>query len=113
MKFIAEIGWNFIGDLALAEEMIKAASESGADYAKFQIWNPEHLKKGPWDNDGRRQIYEKAFLNQDKILHLKSLVIIMGLNFLPQFSNTNPLSCLTVLLLMPLRSLAMNVIISH
>ena len=37
-KLIAEIGWNFIGDMKLAKEMITAAKESGADYAKFQIY---------------------------------------------------------------------------
>ena len=41
---IAEIGWNFMGDMQLAEKMIKEAKKSGADYAKFQYWNPEKLK---------------------------------------------------------------------
>ena len=38
-KLIAEIGWNFLGDLNLAKEMILAAKESGADFAKFQTWS--------------------------------------------------------------------------
>ena len=43
---IAEIGWNFIGNLNLAKKMILSAKNSGADFVKFQIWNPSNLKKG-------------------------------------------------------------------
>ena len=64
---VAEIGWNFIGDLSLAKRMILKAKKSGADAVKFQVWNPEHLKKGKWDTDGRRNIYKKAFLSEKKI----------------------------------------------
>ena len=62
-ELIAEIGWNHMGDMDIAEKMIKSASESGAKYAKFQTWSVERLKKGEWDNDGRREIYEKAQLS--------------------------------------------------
>ena len=57
-QIIAEIGWNHLGDIKLAEEMICAASESGADYAKFQTWSVKHLKPGPWDHDGRLELYK-------------------------------------------------------
>ena len=43
-KLIAEIGWNFLGNMNLAKEMISAAKESGADYAKFQTWSTKDLK---------------------------------------------------------------------
>ena len=46
--------------------MIDAAKKSGADFVKFQIWNPDNLKKGAWDDDGRRKIYNKFFLNKKK-----------------------------------------------
>ena len=62
-KLIAEIGWNHMGDMVLAKEMIAAASAAGADYAKFQTWSVDRLKSGSWDEDGRRQIYEKAELS--------------------------------------------------
>tara|TARA_B100000214_G_scaffold375602_1_gene363200 strand:- start:2021 stop:2839 length:819 start_codon:yes stop_codon:yes gene_type:complete len=65
-KLIAEIGWNFLGNISLAKKMILSAKKSGADYVKFQIWNPKNLKPGKWDLDGRRQIYNKAFLDQTK-----------------------------------------------
>ena len=57
---IAEIGWNFLGNLELAYKMINEAKKSGATHVKFQIWDPQYLKKGPWDKDGRREIYIKA-----------------------------------------------------
>ena len=63
---VAEIGWNFLGNLPLAKKMILAAKRNGADAVKFQMWNPRNLKKGPWDLDGRRKIYEKSFLDSKK-----------------------------------------------
>jgi len=65
-KIIAEIGWNHMGDMVLAKEMISAASESGADYAKFQTWSVANLKDGPWNEDGRLDIYKKAELSKEQ-----------------------------------------------
>ena len=59
-KLIAEIGFNYIDDIGLCKEMVQAAKDSGAEYAKFQYFDPKYLKPGPWDTDGRREIYEKA-----------------------------------------------------
>lgn len=67
---ISEIGWNFLGDIKLAKKMIDASNLSGCDTVKFQLWNPKNLKKGPWDDDGRKEIYDKAFLDQDKYKEL-------------------------------------------
>jgi N,N'-diacetyllegionaminate synthase len=64
IKIIAEIGWNHMGDISLARKMIKSASDNGADICKFQTWKTENLKSGPWDNDGRRQIYDRAQLKK-------------------------------------------------
>ena len=36
--------------------MIIEASKNGADICKFQSWDPDDLKEGEWDNDGRRDI---------------------------------------------------------
>lgn len=69
---ISEIGWNFLGDLELAKKMIDASILSGCNNVKFQLWNPNNLKKGPWDNDGRREIYKKTFLDYDKYHQLYS-----------------------------------------
>ena len=40
--------------------MISSAKRAGADVVKFKSGS-KFLKKGPWDEDGRRKIYEKAF----------------------------------------------------
>lgn len=80
---IAEIGWNFLGNLDLAKKMIIAAKESGADGVKFQVWNPKYLKKGAWDDDGRKEIYKKAQLNLEKF------------NDLYQFSINQKIDCFT------------------
>ena len=66
---VAEIGWNFLGDINLAKKMILSAKRSGADAVKFQIWNPKNLRKGSWDKDGRRKLYEKSFLDKKSINH--------------------------------------------
>ena len=70
INYIAEIGWNFMGDMDLASRMITDAKSADATIVKFQYWNPSKLAPGPWDVDGRRQIYEKAFLTKEKIAFL-------------------------------------------
>jgi N,N'-diacetyllegionaminate synthase len=67
LEFIAEIGWNFMGDNELAAKMIRAAKSAGATTAKFQYWNPDKLKDGPWFSDGRIDIYREAALSDQKI----------------------------------------------
>ena len=88
-KVIAEIGWNFMGDLELAKEMIIAAQESGADIAKFQYWNPGKLKPGPWDTDGRLEIYKAAALDDDKMLLLIDYCEQSGIEFLVSAFNAS------------------------
>lgn len=88
-KVIAEIGWNFMGDLALAKRMISSARSAGADIAKFQYWNPAKLKPGPWDTDGRIDIYRAAALDADKIETLSSLCAEVGIDFLISAFNAS------------------------
>ena len=80
--FIAEIGSNFDQSLERAKDLIFLAKESGADTVKFQYWDPSILKNGPWDTDGRREIYHKAFLDLPKIEHLISITEANELEFL-------------------------------
>lgn len=82
IEIIAEIGWNHMGDSDLAEKMISAAKSSGADVVKFQYWDPKYLKKGAWDSDGRREIYNKAALNPQKVIELKEISEDIGCAFL-------------------------------
>ena len=81
-KLIAEIGWNHMGDMKLAKEMISSAKGSGADFAKFQTFDIKRLKSGPWDQDGRRDIYEKAQLDLDKHIELKEYCDKVGIGFM-------------------------------
>ena len=88
-KVIAEIGWNFMGDMELAEKMIVAAKNSGADMAKFQYWEPSKLKPGPWDHDGRLEIYNAAALNEEKIRILMRLCHANKIEFLISAFNAS------------------------
>jgi len=86
-KIIAEVGWSHIGDMNLAKEMIDAAVECGADFVKFQTWSVSNLVSGEWDNDGRREIYEKAELSKDDHQLLFDYVKSKGANFLTSVFN--------------------------
>ena len=88
-KTIAEIGWNHMGDMTLAKEMISAAAESGADFAKFQTWSVDNLKSGPWDNDGRLEIYKKAGLTPDQHSELAEYCKTQKIKFLTSIFNIN------------------------
>ena len=72
LKIISEIGWNHMGDMSLAKKMIVDSKKSGADFAKFQTWKVKNLKNGPWNKDGRLEIYKKAELNENQ--HIDHLV---------------------------------------
>lgn len=87
INIIAEIGWNHMGSISLAEKMIKAAKSSGADYAKFQTWKVKNLRPGPWDNDGRKEIYTKAELNKEQYLKLKKICVRNKIKFLTSLFN--------------------------
>ena len=80
-KIIAEIANSHQGKPNNAIKLANKCIEAGADAVKFQIWNPKFLKKGKWDNDGRRKIYEKAQLTKKKYLELK------------KFSRKNSIRC--------------------
>ena len=82
IEVIAEIGWNHMGDSSIANDMIQSAKECGADTVKFQYWNPDYLKEGVWDTDGRREIYNKAALTEDKVNELQKMSQDAGCNFL-------------------------------
>ena len=82
IEVIAEIGWNHMGDSSIAKDMIQSAKECGADTVKFQYWNPDYLKEGVWDTDGRREIYNKAALTEDKVNELQKMSQDAGCNFL-------------------------------
>ena len=82
IKIIAEIGWNHCGDMDLAKQMAKAAHENGATYAKYQTWSVDRLKPGSWDEDGRRQIYEKAELTKENHIELINYCKEISISFI-------------------------------
>jgi len=86
---IAEIGWNHMGDMTLAKEMISAAAESGADFAKFQTWSVDNLRNGPWDHDGRLEIYRKAGLTREHHFELAEYCNSKNIKFLTSIFNVN------------------------
>ena len=91
IKMIAEIGWNHMGDMDLAEKIIISASKSGVDICKFQTWSEDNLKDGSWDVDGRREIYKKAQLSQDDHKLLKNICEKNSVKFLTSVFNKNDL----------------------
>jgi len=91
ISIIAEIGWNHMGDMSLAEKMIAEAAKNGADIVKFQTWSEQNLKSGPWDTDGRREIYKKAELTKEKHLHLMYLANQHKVEFLTSIFSLNQL----------------------
>ena len=87
IKLIAEIGWNHMGDIELAEKMIQSAALNGADICKFQSWNEKNLKSGDWDKDGRREIYKKAQLSIDDHKKLIQICKSYDVEFLTSVFN--------------------------
>ena len=89
ISIIAEIGWNHMGDMDLAEKMIKGAKESGCKIAKFQTWKVSRLTAGEWDDDGRRDIYKNAELSYEKHEFLKQKCAENSIEFLSSAFSVN------------------------
>jgi len=97
INLIAEIGWNHLGNIKLAKNMIKVAAKSGADYCKFQTWSEDNLKPGAWDNDGRRHIYKKAQLSPKMHYILKRECKKQNVKFLTSIFSLKDLDFLSIL----------------
>lgn len=83
-----------MGDMKLAEKMIVRAAESGADICKFQTWSERSLRPGPWDQDGRREIYRNAELSKEDHFFLKALCEKNSVNFLTSVFSVHDLEWL-------------------
>lgn len=86
---IAEIGWNFLGNLDLAKKMIKSAHQNGCKHVKFQLWDPKNLKRGPWDKDGRREIYNKAYLSNENYFALYKYCKLLNIDCFASVFSTH------------------------
>jgi N,N'-diacetyllegionaminate synthase len=78
---LAEIGINHGGVVSLAEKLIKAASEAGADGVKFQTFTADDLvsrEKSPeyWD------LFKKCELDRSQHKHLRDVANDLGMAFL-------------------------------
>lgn len=94
LKIISEIGWNHMGSMELAKKMIIESKNSGADFAKFQTWKVKNLKKGPWDDDGRIDIYRKSELSENQHYELKDFCQKNKIEFLTSIFNINDIKFL-------------------
>jgi sialic acid synthase SpsE len=88
-KLICEIGWNHLGKIKLAKKMIVAAKENGADFVKFQNFNVKNLMPGPWDFDGRRELYTKSQMTLKKQNILYKFCKKININFFSSVSSIN------------------------
>ena len=59
---IAEAGVNHNGKVNLAKKLVKIAKNAGADYVKFQYFNPEYLTT----NFSKQADYQKKTYKQKK-----------------------------------------------
>ena len=107
MKIIAEIGWNHMGDMSLAKQFISEAAKSGVDYCKFQTWSVKNLKSGSWDNDGRREIYTKAELTEEKHYELKDHCEKNNVKF--KFNSYFPIKTLNLIIWWFIQSKIINI----
>ena len=94
VKLISEIGWNHMGNMTLAKEMI-AEFKIWVDFAKFQTWKVKNLKNGPGDKDGRIDIYKKAELSDNQHYELKEFCDEKEIKFLTSVFNIDDLDFLS------------------
>lgn len=90
---IAEAGVNHNGSLSMAEDMIIAAKNSGADYIKFQTGVPEliisrfaqkadYQKKNTGTDESQLEMCKKITLGLDDYPKLKKKCDEVGINFM-------------------------------
>ena len=68
-KLIAELCQNHNGEISILEEMVAAAAESGADYAKIQSIDSEELSfrerfEGGLKEGGKTKVIKRPFKNE-------------------------------------------------
>ncbi len=90
---IAEAGVNHNGNMALAKQMIDAASKSGSDYIKFQTFIPEKLvtcyatkaeyqKENTNRNESQLKMLRELALTYENFIELKDYCRQTGIGFL-------------------------------
>lgn len=93
IRIIAEAGVNHNGSIALAKQMVDQARAAGADYVKFQTFNPKALvsryaekaayqKETTGSGGSQLEMLEKLALTQDEFLELKNYCEQQHIGFL-------------------------------
>ena len=80
IELIAEIGQNHNGDMSLAKELIHAANDSGADVAKFQVYEAKSLF--PKEGNEWFEYNCKTELNSDQVFELSEECEKAGIEFM-------------------------------
>lgn len=81
-KLIAELSSNHGGDMDLAEQMIAAAAEAGADLAKVQSWRADNLRADWPDRDAALAYYRRCELSDEAHLRLADHAKRCGIDLL-------------------------------
>ncbi len=90
---IAEIGVNHDGNLNKAKKLVKVAKNIGADYAKFQMYEPDEIvtplaKKAEYQNSSlgnsisQKVMLKKYYFSEKKIKILNQYCKKLGIKFL-------------------------------
>jgi N,N'-diacetyllegionaminate synthase len=90
---IAEAGVNHNGQLSLAKKLADAAAAAGADYVKFQTFEPEALvsrfaqkadyqKKATGEEEAQLAMLRKLALTKEEFVSLKTYCNEVGISFL-------------------------------
>lgn len=93
ITIIAEAGVNHNGSMELAKQMVDQAKAAGADYIKFQTFQPEKLvskyaekaeyqKKTTGSEENQLQMLKKLALSQDDFRELKAYCEQAGIGFI-------------------------------
>ena len=130
VEIIAEAGVNHNGKMHLAKKLAKYAKKAGADYIKFQIYNPDEiaipdLKKTPYQlkNTGNKNENQKEMLKRLSLTHhnfdelilyckkikikfLASVFDTKSLNYLKRKTNTIKIGSSEITNFILLKSLA-------
>ena len=92
VKIIAEVASNHGGDMELAKEMVRAASEAGADYFKVQSWQARTLRDR--EADPQYQWFIKAELSDEDHYELMEECRKNGIQFLTTYFDAGRASFL-------------------
>ena len=105
---IAEAGVNHNGSLLLAKKLVDKAKEAGADYVKFQTFNPANMvcktaikadyqKKTTDSQQGQLEMLQDLMLTYDEFVELKKYCNGIGIGFLSTSFDIDSTDFLTAL----------------